>query len=471
MATTKMKPITKTLKKAIDYIIDPEKTLDGSLVSSYGCSVGTADIEMAMTAQQGSMNGNRIAYHLIQSFPPGENITPQQAHEIGLEYARRFLGNQYEFVISTHVDKGHIHNHIIFNATNYMNHKKYHASNWELERMRRESDKICRENNLSVLEKTSGKKGKPIYEYKRSKEEITWKSRLKDAIDEIIPEANNFNEFCFLMEKAGYEIKKGKRLSFRSIGQDRFTRSETVGDFYTEKMICERIENKEKYKNIPVPVMQKKRKSTDTILHAPQKINLITDISKCLKAQESGAYKRAVVRNNMDNLVKTMNFLLKHNLKTVEQLETKINDTAKTYYDINNSIKTLDDDMAVLSEKIKFTQNYFKYGKVARQAKREALGSNFLKEHDNEILLYHAAEIYMERSGTDTRSLNLKEMFDKYKQLKTKREFFCNERKPLQSQLKEFRIIQANVEATLQIKLNTDSTSLKAQKRKHDMER
>ena len=172
MATSKLKPIKKTLGKAIAYIIDPEKTAGGTLVSSFGCSVGTADIEMQMTAQKGSGIGERIAYHLMQSFSPDDDITPEKAHQLGMEFAQKVLKGKFEFVVATHIDKDHIHNHIIFNATSfYGKHNKYHTGDWEAEkrRIRRINDSICRANNLSVIENTSGQKGYECYEGRNGK--------------------------------------------------------------------------------------------------------------------------------------------------------------------------------------------------------------------------------------------------------------------------------------------------------------
>lgn len=135
MATSKLGTITKTLRKAIDYMVNPEKTKDGTLVYTHGCSVETADLEMELTAKQGTGRGDRIAYHLIQSFAPDDDITPEKALELGIEYAKRVTGGKYEFVVSTHIDKEHIHNHIIFNAVDYVNHRKYHSDKKDKYRM------------------------------------------------------------------------------------------------------------------------------------------------------------------------------------------------------------------------------------------------------------------------------------------------------------------------------------------------
>ena len=163
MATSKMRSIKSTLRKAIDYIVNPAKTDDGLLVYSHGCSVETADLEMELTAKQGTGRGDRIAYHLIQSFSPDDDISPKKALQLGIEYARKVTGGKYEFVIATHIDKEHIHNHIIFNAVNYVDHKKYHSDKKDKYRIRDINDEICKANNLSVLPKYEAKRKELFY--------------------------------------------------------------------------------------------------------------------------------------------------------------------------------------------------------------------------------------------------------------------------------------------------------------------
>lgn len=468
MAVSKIKAIKNTLKKAIDYIVNPDKTEDGSLVSSYGCSVPTADLEMSMTAQKGNQRGNRIAYHLMQAFSPEDDIMPEEAHRLGIEYAHKMLGNKYEFVIATHTDKDHIHNHIIFNATDYLYHKKYHYNYFERMRMRKENDKICRDNGLDVIENPSGIKGKSRYEYEQSLNENSWKDQLRNTIDEAVKRSNNFEGFLLFMEMEGYEIKRGKNIAFRASGQERFTRSKRIGNFYTEEMLQKRIENKELYQsNIKENISEEKAHKKNKKEFKNKKINLIVDISKNLKSMESPAYKRVVVKGNMNNLAETLNYLMKHNLRTTEQLEDKINEVFKTYNDSEKSLKDIEEQMQTLSEKIKFTQNYFKYGKEGRRAKCEPNNSEFLKENEQQILLFNAAEIYMNRKSVNVKELNLKAMFDEYKEVKIKYDILNKEKKSVQNIIKELRIIQSNIEMTLNVKLQVDTEKERQDRKKN----
>ena len=227
MAVTKIHPIKSTLKKALDYIENPDKTEDKMLVSSFGCSYETADIEFEMLLAQAIQKGNNLAHHLIQSFAPGE-ATPEQAHEIGKQLADEVLQGKYSYVLTTHIDKGHVHNHLIFCAVDMVNHRKYNSNRQSYAYIRRTSDRLCREHGLSVVQ-PSRDKGKSYAEWDAGRKGKSWKAKLKAAIDAVIPQAKDFDDFLRLMAAQGYEIKQGKFISFRAPGQERFTRCKTLG--------------------------------------------------------------------------------------------------------------------------------------------------------------------------------------------------------------------------------------------------
>ena len=245
MAVTKIHPIKSTLKKALDYIENPDKTDEKLFVSSYGCSYETADIEFQMLLDQAYQKGNNLAHHLIQAFEPGET-TAEQAHEIGRQLADEVLQGKYPYVITTHIDKGHLHNHIIFCAVDMANQRKYISNRQSYAFIRRTSDRLCKEHGLSVV-KPGKDKGKTYAEWDAQKKGKSWKAKLKIAIDAAIPQAKDFDGFLRLMEAQGYEVKQGKFISFRALadglrpGQERFTRCKTLGEDYTEERITQRI--------------------------------------------------------------------------------------------------------------------------------------------------------------------------------------------------------------------------------------
>ncbi len=185
MAVTKIKPIKSTLSKALDYIENPDKTDGKMLVSSFGCSYETADIEFEYTLSQALQKGNNLAFHLIQSFEPGE-VDYQKAHEIGKQLADAVTKGQHEYVLTTHIDKGHVHNHIIFCAVNFVDHHKYNSNKRSYYGIRNMSDKLCRENGLSVVVPGKGSKGKSYAEYQAEKTGTSWKGKLKTALVEAV---------------------------------------------------------------------------------------------------------------------------------------------------------------------------------------------------------------------------------------------------------------------------------------------
>ena len=312
MAYTKNHTIDATLKKAIDYICNPDKTDDTLLIHSYGCSPETADMEFEWTREKSSAPTPHLARHLIQSFSPGET-TPEQAHEIGKRLADEVLSGRFEYVLTTHIDKGHIHNHIIFNDVSFVDYKHSHVNRRWNNQTRSISDNLCREYGLSVIPPNENK-GKSYVEYSAARKGTSWKAQLKADIDKAISRSTDFEDFLLRMEIADYEIKRGKYISFRykghpaksddfvgkggarereeflspdknetectlrRRGKERFTRSKTLGERYTEDSIRKRIE-----KN------RTRKPRTDS-----RRINLIIDIQNCMKAQESKCYYNRV---------------------------------------------------------------------------------------------------------------------------------------------------------------------------------
>ncbi|MBD5469918.1 MAG: relaxase/mobilization nuclease domain-containing protein [Lachnospiraceae bacterium] len=460
MATSKLKPIKKTLSKAISYIIDPNKTAAGSLVSSFGCGIGTADIEMQMTAQKGNGIGDRVAYHLMQSFSPDDDITPEKAHQIGMEFAQKVLKGKFEFVIATHIDKDHIHNHIIFNAVNFYDHKKYHTGVWEKEkkRIRRINDDLCKKNNLSVIENTSGRKGYECHERKKSSSsKRSWKDIIRNDIDEVIKIAKSFDEFLQIMEsEKNYKIaRRGSFLRVHPPGYDDDTYyrlSKKLGEAYTEEAIRDRIEhpgNAYKYQTI----ISKGTSKRYVFKPNPNKINHIIDISKNKKAKESSHYEQALVRSNIDTLNRTMNFLIKHNLSTPNQFADYYNSKMEEYELLRKSVKSSDNRQLACSEKIKFLQNYKKYHNLHSAAMRAGTKSNFYKEHVNEIILFESSKMYFERIDENPDEMNLADLFAKYKEIKQDKLDDEKLYEAIQAEIKELDVIRKNVEDTLKIEL------------------
>ena len=251
MAVTKIKPIRATIAKSIEYITNGDKTSNCLFVSSEHCVPETAAIEFQFLLDKTRVGGNTIGRHLIQSFSPEDKITPQKAHELGQKLAAEILGGQYTYVLATHLDRDHIHNHFVWCAVNIETHRRYVSNKTTYRKIQEASDQLCEEYGLSVITEKSGVRGKSFSQYQADKYGTSWKTLLRRTIDAVIRSSGSFESFLAFMQEAGYEIKYGKYISFRAKGQERFTRAKTVGDNYTEERIRERITDKKPMQFFP----------------------------------------------------------------------------------------------------------------------------------------------------------------------------------------------------------------------------
>ena len=267
MAITKIHAIKATVHKAVNYICNPAKTDESILISSFGCSPETAAFDFKFTLSKTNQADPNKAFHLIQAFAPGE-VAYKEAHQIGLELADKLLEGKYSYIVSTHIDKGHVHNHIIFCAADNVNHEKYHDCKQTYYHIRRMNDELCSEHQLSVLPPTD-QRGKTYKEWLSSKKNFSWKTRLKNDIDEAIQTADTYEDFLDLIRAKGYEIKGEtldekslKYISFRPLDREHFIRgrANSLGAEYTKERIKERIKAKaliQPKKRIPFPKRKK----------------------------------------------------------------------------------------------------------------------------------------------------------------------------------------------------------------------
>jgi len=241
MAVTKIIPIRSTIDKSVSYICNPHKTGDCLYIHSEHCVPQTAALTFQHHLRQARAGGNTIGRHLIQSFAPGE-VSPETAHEIGKKLAEEILGGRYAYVMATHIDRGHVHNHLVWGAADVVNHKKYHSNKRSYHEIRAVSDRLCEEHNLSVI--VPDGIGKSYAEYHAEKQSESWKAKLKAAIDSVLSESADFDDFLRRMEAQGYEVKRGAHISFRAAEQTRFTRAKTLGADYAEGILRRRIDEK-----------------------------------------------------------------------------------------------------------------------------------------------------------------------------------------------------------------------------------
>ena len=437
MAVTKIKAIRGTLSKAIAYILNPEKTDEKLLVSSYGCASETAAREFEWTrkiAEQKGMNPVRIiARHVIQSFEIGE-VTPELAHEIGKQFADEILGGKYEYVLTTHIDKDHVHNHLIFNAVDFVNYHAYKSYKRIYYDMREVSDRLCKENGLSVIP-PSQNKGMGYKEYTEAKRGTSWKQKLKQTIDRLVITAKDYDDFLRLMQEAGYEIKTGKYISFRAKGQERFTRSKTIGENYTEERIKERIAGRTPRRS--------QRQTT------PKGISLIGDIQERIRLIDSKGYEHKAKLTILKEAARTLNYLTENNLLQYADLEKKVEDVHSSYDRTGKELKGVEARLREIQPLIKNISNYQRLKPVYDAFQKAKDKPGFKAKHEAELVIFEAARSTLLAMQGDEKLPSLKTLQAEQAQLFEEQERLYAERNRLKKEAKQIETIKSNVDTFL----------------------
>ena len=437
MAVTKIKAIRGTLSKAIAYILNPEKTDEKLLVSSYGCASETAAREFEWTrriAEQKGMNPVRIiARHVIQSFEIGE-VTPELAHEIGKQFADEILGGKYEYVLTTHIDKDHVHNHLIFNAVDFVNYHAYKSYKRIYYDMREVSDRLCKENGLSVIP-PSQNKGMGYKEYTEAKRGTSWKQKLKQTIDRLVITAKDYDDFLRLMQEAGYEIKTGKYISFRAKGQERFTRSKTIGENYTEERIKERIAGRTPRRS--------QRQTT------PKGISLIGDIQERIRLIDSKGYEYKAKLTILKEAARTLNYLTENNLLQYADLEKKVEDVHSSYDRTGKELKGVEARLREVQPLIKNISNYQRLKPVYDAFQKAKDKPGFKAKHEAELVIFEAARSTLLAMQGDEKLPSLKTLQAEQAQLFEEQERLYAERNRFKKEAKQIETIKSNVDTFL----------------------
>ena len=434
MAVTKIKPVKSTLSKALDYIENPDKTDGKMLISSFGCSYETADIEFGYTLSQALDKGNNLAFHLIQSFAPGE-VDYEKAHEIGKQLADAVTKGQHEYVVTTHIDKGHIHNHIIFCAVNFVDHHKYNSNKRSYYGIRNMSDKLCRENGLSVVVPGKGSKGKSYAEYQAERTGTSWKGKLKTAVDALIPQVSSFEELLTRLQAAGYEIKPGKYVSCRAPGQERFTRLKTLGADYTEEAIRERIAGR-RAKAAKAPGEQRG-------------VSLLIDIENSIKAAQSKGYEQWAKIHNLKQAAKTMNFLTEHKIEQYADLVSRIEEMAAESGQAADALKNAEKRLADMAVLIKNVSTYQKTKPVYDAYRKARNREKYRAGQEQAIILHEAAARSLKASGI-AKLPNLAALQSEYEALQAQKEALYADYGKLKKKVREYDIIKQNIDSILQ---------------------
>ena len=441
------------MSKAIAYILNPEKTDEKLLVSSYGCASETAAREFEWTrklAEQKGMNPVRIiARHVIQSFEIGE-VTPELAHEIGKQFADEILGGKYEYVLTTHIDKDHVHNHLIFNAVDFVNYHAYKSYKRIYYDMREVSDRLCKENGLSVIP-PSQNKGMGYKEYTEAKRGTSWKQKLKQTIDRLVITAKDYDDFLRLMQEAGYEIKTGKYISFRAEAQERFTRSKTIGENYTEERIKERIAGR---------TPRRSRRQT-----APKGISLIGDIQERIRLIDSKGYEYKAKLTILKEAARTLNYLTENNLLQYADLEKKVEDVHSSYDRTGKELKGVEARLREVQPLIKNISNYQRLKPVYDAFQKAKDKPGFKAKHEAELVIFEAAKSTLLAMQGDEKLPSLKTLQAEQQRLLDEQQRLYDERAKLKKEVRQIETIKSNVDTFLAPSADHDRDHLRSTQR------
>ena len=432
MAITKIHPIKSTLNLAIDYIVNGEKTDEQILVSTHKCHQETAHTQFLRTRNDAGTKGTVLARHLIQSFLPGET-TPEMAHQIGMGLCKKILKDEYEFVLSTHIDKGHIHNHIIFNNVNMVTGKCYQSNKKSYNKICYQSDKLCKENNLSVIDEfyESYKKkyktnGKSWYENEQAKKGTSWKSRLQFDIDRMIKQSKDWDDFLKKMADLGYEIKYGKHIAFKPKYKPRFTRSKTIGEDYIEERLKERIAE---ISSIKTPAVKKR-------------IGNVIDMNTNVKVKESKGYEYWATKHNLNTMAESVIFLREQGIKSVKQLDEYIQKAADERQNLQDKIKVIYNEMLLLSATMEQVHTVKKYRAYYKEYKANPSDKSFFKEYKAQITLYENALSELKKSYS--KLPDSKDILSKLDKLQEKKNTLMQEYSSSKSTMNELYKIRKN---------------------------
>ena len=432
----KGKSVAACLKSRTDYAKNPDKTNRGELVSSYECSPLTADEEFMLSKRQYELvTGRRqkndvIAYQIRQSFKPGE-ITAEEANKVGYELAVRFTKGKYAFIVATHTDREHIHNHIIYNSTALDGTRKFRDFLLSGLAVQRVSDLICLEHQLSVIEikPYRERQKRTLYPPKESN-----RDRLCSVIDNILAEKpKNYEDFLQKLEQQGYEVKRGKYTSVKGTRQKRFIRFRTLGAGYSEDeikaVIAGEAEHRPHQKQLP----------------KEQPFHLLVDIQAKLSEGKSEGYARWAKRYNLKEMSKTLIFLQENKIGSIEEMQERVDAVTARYHELGDSIKASEKRLAEIAVLKAHIVNYAKTRSVYDAYRKAGYSKRYLETHRAEITLHKAAKAAFDEANLKTLP-KVKELDAEYSKLLTEKKALYPDYRKAKEEMQELLRAKRNVE-------------------------
>ena len=434
MAYTRIHAIKSTVAKAVAYICNPDKTEQQLLVDSFGCTPETARHDFDYALSRTKQSDKNQAYHLIQSFAKGE-VSHEEAHRIGIELADKLLEGKYSYVVATHTDKGHPHNHIIFCAADNIDHKKYNACKKSYYHIRQLSDELCKEHNLSIII-PSGRKGKKYVEWKAEQEGISWKKRLQQDIDECVKIAKSYEDFLHLIKEKGYKVAgekigdpHSKYIKFTAPGQERPVRGSfrNFGAGYTKEEIKDRIENPEKWQNKEQTVQE------PNTTEAPKQKSRIKIPKKDILARTSAS--RTIIDTSgekFQNSPGLQHWASVKNLKTaaasyaaadnLSELQKQIDEKTAEAKSARSELVELEHEMKKIAELLLYAEQYCDNKPYQDKYEKSKDPDRYLRMQETQLILFDGAERMLQKMGLDPKSVNAAEIRADYEAMQARKQ-------------------------------------------------
>ena len=439
MAYTRIHAIKSTVAKAVAYICNPDKTEQQLLVDTFGCTADTAKHDFDYALCRTKSSDKNQAYHLIQSFAKGE-VSHEEAHRIGIELADKLLGGRYSYVVATHTDKGHPHNHIIFCAADNIDHKKYNACKKSYYHIRQLSDELCKEHNLSIIE-PSGKKGKKYVQWKAEQEGTSWKKRLQEDIDECIRIAKSYKDFLRLIKEKGYSVTgeiigdpHSKYIKFTALGQERPVRGSfrNFGAGYTKEEIKDRIENPEKWQNIEQATQDASFSKAAENNEAPKQKSRIKIPKKDIITR-TGASRTIIDTSGekFQNSPGLQHWASVKNLKTaaasyaaadnLSQLQKQIDKKTAEAKSARSELVDLEHKMKTVAELLLYAEQYRDNKPFQLKYEKSKDPDRYMRMHESHLILYDGAERMLRKMGLNPKSINPAEIRADYETMQAQK--------------------------------------------------
>lgn len=467
MATTRIMPLhigkgrteSRAISDIIAYVANLQKTDNGKFITSYECDSSIADAEFLLAKRQyiavtgrGRKKDDVIAYHIRQAFAPGE-VTPEEANRVGVEFASRFTKGRHAFIVCTHIDKAHIHNHIIWNAVNLDCDRKFRNFWGSTKAVRNLSDTICIENGLSIIENPK-RRGKSYDQWLGGHAKPTHRALLRAAIDSVL-EKNpaTLEELLALLREAGCEVSlRGKFYCLRLTGWSKPARLDSLGKGYTAEDLLSVLSIKSPHS--PPPAQNK-----------PEKINLLIDIQAKLQAGKGAGYERWAKIFNLKQMAKTINYLTEHNLLEYAALEERASSFSAHNNELSSKIKEADSRMAEIASLETHIINYLKTREAYASYRKAGYAKKFRQEHEEEILLHQAAKNAFNKLGLK-KLPKVKDLQAEYSQLLQQKKMMRAEYRRSRTEMKDLLTAKANVDWLMKLEVDQQDRPKREQKQR-----